>query len=89
MNKKNFIIAEGLVTDAYPNGMFKVHLDNGADILTYISGKIRYNSVRILIGDRVRVELTPYDLTRGRIIYRLTPIKSSNDDDDDDYDIPF
>nr|YP_010258654.1 translation initiation factor 1 [Amentotaxus yunnanensis]UIX22790.1 translation initiation factor 1 [Amentotaxus yunnanensis] len=87
MTKKNNIIVEGLVTEAFPNGMFTVHLDNGVDVLTCISGKIRYKSIRILRGDRVKVELTPYDLRKGRIIFRF-PTKSINGYDDDD-DVTF
>ncbi|GLT90818.1 hypothetical protein SLE2022_087350 [Rubroshorea leprosula] len=62
---------EGLITESLPNGMFRVRLDNEDLILGYISGKIRKNFVRVLPGDRVRVELSPYDSTKGRIVYRL------------------
>jgi len=68
--KKDTIQVEGIVEEALPNTTFKVRLDNGHDILAYISGRMRKNYIRILPGDRVTVELTPYDLTRGRIIYR-------------------
>ena len=78
MNKQNLIHAEGLVTESLPNGMFRVLTDNGCQILTHISGRIRRNSVRILPGDRVKVELSAYNLSKGRIIYRLSN-KSSND----------
>jgi translation initiation factor IF-1 len=78
MNKQNLIDMEGSVTESLPNGMFRVRSDNGCQVLTYISGGIRRNYIRILPGDRVRVELSPYDLTKGRIIYRLRN-KSSND----------
>lgn len=61
---------EGLVTESLPNAMFRVQLENGFMILAHISGKIRRNYIRIIVGDRVLVELTPYDLTKGRIIYR-------------------
>jgi translation initiation factor IF-1 len=61
---------EGLVIESLPNAMFRVQLDNGFIILGHISGKIRRNYIKILVGDRVVVELTPYDLTKGRIIYR-------------------
>ncbi|XVF51389.1 hypothetical protein PTKIN_Ptkin04bG0181300 [Pterospermum kingtungense] len=64
-------VHEGLITESLPNGMFRVLLDNQDLILGYISGKIRKNFVRVLPGDRVRVELSPYDLTKGRIVYRL------------------
>ncbi|MCD6417393.1 translation initiation factor IF-1 [bacterium] len=68
--KKDTIQVEGVVEEALPNTTFKVKLDNGHIILAYISGRMRRNYIRILPGDRVTVELTPYDLTRGRIIYR-------------------
>jgi translation initiation factor IF-1 len=78
MNKQNLIHAEGLVTESLPNGMFQVLTDNGCKILTHISGRIRRNSVRILPGDRVKVELSAYDLTKGHIIYRLSNKSSNN-----------
>ncbi len=59
------------MVEALPNTMFRVHLDNELDILAHISGKMRMNYIRILPGDRVKVELSPYDLTRGRITYRF------------------
>lgn len=62
---------EGNITQSLSNGMFRVSLDNGFNILAHVSGKIRRNYIKILLGDRVVVELSPYDLTRGRIIYRL------------------
>ena len=67
MAKNNTIEAMGTVVDAQPNAMFKVKLENGFEVLAHISGKIRMNYIRILPGDRVKVELSPYDLTRGRI----------------------
>ena len=70
MAKKDVIEAMGTVVDAQPNSMFKVKLDNGFEVLAHISGKIRMNYIRILPGDKVKVELSPYDLTRGRIIWR-------------------
>ena len=70
MAKKDVIEAMGTVVDAQPNAMFKVQLDNGFEVLAHISGKIRMNYIRILPGDKVKVELSPYDLTRGRIIWR-------------------
>ena len=70
MAKKNAIEVMGTVEDAQPNAMFKVKLENGFEVLAHISGKIRMNYIRILPGDRVRVELSPYDLTRGRITWR-------------------
>ncbi len=70
MSKKDSIEVFGTVTEAQPNAMFKVRLDNDFEVLAHISGKIRVNYIRILPGDRVKVELSPYDLTRGRIIWR-------------------
>jgi len=61
---------EGVVSEALPNAMFRVELGNGHRILAHVSGKIRLNFIRILPGDRVKVELSPYDLSRGRIVYR-------------------
>ena len=61
---------EGKVLEPLPNAMFKVELDNGHEVLAHISGKMRMHYIRILPGDRVQVELTPYDLSRGRITYR-------------------
>jgi translation initiation factor IF-1 len=69
--KEDKIEVEGTVVEALPNAMFRVELDNGHRILAHISGKIRMNFIRILPGDRVKVELSLYDLTRGRIIYRF------------------
>ena len=77
MKKQNLIDMEGIVTESLPNAMFRVCLDNGYEVLTHISGKIRRNYIRILPGDRVKVELSPYDLTKGRITYRLRT-KSQN-----------
>ena len=68
---KEVIEFEGTILESLPNAMFKVVLENGHQILAHISGKIRKNFIRILPGDKVKVELTPYDLTRGRITYRL------------------
>ncbi len=70
MAKSDVIEVEGKVVDAYPNAMFEVELENGHRILAHISGKLRMNFIRILPGDRVTVELSPYDLTRGRITWR-------------------
>nr|YP_009634499.1 translation initiation factor 1 [Ligustrum vulgare]QBS49522.1 translation initiation factor 1 [Ligustrum vulgare] len=64
-------IYEGLITESLPNGMFRVRLDNEDLVLGYISGKIRRSFIRILPGDRVKIEVSRYDSTRGRIIYRL------------------
>ncbi|HLG51328.1 MAG: translation initiation factor IF-1 [Chloroflexi bacterium] len=71
MPKQEAIEVEGRVIEALPNAMFRVELDNGHTVLAHISGKLRLNFIRILPGDRVMVELSPYDLTRGRITYRL------------------
>lgn len=68
--KKDVIEMEGKVIEPLPNAMFKVELSNGHEVLAHVSGKIRMNFIRILSGDRVLVELSPYDLTRGRITYR-------------------
>jgi translation initiation factor IF-1 len=71
MPKKETIEVEGIVHEALPNAMFRVELSNGHKVLAHISGKIRLHYIRILPGDRVLVELSPYDLTRGRITYRF------------------
>ncbi|MDD3169021.1 MAG: translation initiation factor IF-1 [Bacillota bacterium] len=70
MAKKDVIEVFGTVLEAQPNAMFVVRLENGYEVLAHISGKIRMNFIRILPGDRVKVELSPYDLTRGRITWR-------------------
>ncbi len=70
MAKKDVIEVFGTVLEAQPNAMFKVKLDNDYEVLAHISGKIRMNFIRILPGDRVKVELSPYDLSRGRITWR-------------------
>lgn len=69
--KIDLVEMKGVVTQCLPNAMFRVKLENGFEVLTYISGKIRRNSIRILLADRVIVELSPYDLRRGRIVYRF------------------
>ncbi len=69
--KEDKIETEGTIVEALPNTQFKVELDNGHSVLAYLSGKMRKYYIRILLGDRVRVELSPYDLTRGRIVYRF------------------
>jgi translation initiation factor IF-1 len=68
--KEDKIDVEGTVTEALPGTQFRVRLDSGHEVLAYLSGKMRKYYIRILLGDRVRVELSPYDLTRGRIVYR-------------------
>uniref|UniRef100_A0A7V3V0D6 Translation initiation factor IF-1 n=1 Tax=candidate division WOR-3 bacterium TaxID=2052148 RepID=A0A7V3V0D6_UNCW3 len=70
MAKKDMIQVEGVVTEALPNATFRVQLDSGHVVLAHISGKMRMHWIKILPGDRVTVELSPYDLNRGRIIYR-------------------
>ncbi len=70
MSKSDVIEVEGVVTEAYPNAMFEVELPNGHKILAHVSGKMRMNYIRIYPGDKVTIELSPYDLTRGRITWR-------------------
>ena len=71
MAKKDDVIEfEGEVVDTLPNTLFKVRLENGHEIIAHISGKMRKNYIRILTGDKVKVEMTPYDLSKGRITYR-------------------
>ncbi len=67
---KGFIEMEGVVEELLPSATFKVTLDNGHEILCHLSGKMRMNKIRLIPGDRVRVEISPYDLTKGRITYR-------------------
>jgi translation initiation factor IF-1 len=71
MQKQDLIKMEGQVSECLPNAMFRVDLPNGFHVLAHVSGKIRRYSIKILLGDKVKVELSPYDLTRGRITYRL------------------
>lgn len=71
MSKQDVIEVEGTILESLPNALFQVKLENGHVILAHISGKIRMNFIKILPGDRVTVELTPYDLSRGRITYRF------------------
>ncbi len=71
MSKKDAIEVEGTVIEALPNAMFRVELENGHRVLAHVSGKMRMNFIRILPGDRVSIELSPYDLSRGRITYRF------------------
>lgn len=70
MPKEESIEVEGTIIESLPNAMFRVELDNGHKVLAHICGKMRMNFIRILPGDKVKLELSPYDLTRGRIIYR-------------------
>ena len=72
MPKKAAIEVEGIVVEPLPNAMFRVELANGHKVLAHISGKIRLHYIKILPGDKVLIELSPYDLSRGRIIYRFT-----------------
>ena len=72
MPKKETIEVEGVVVESLPNAMFRVELANGHSVLSHISGKIRMHYIRILPGDRVLIELSPYDLSRGRITYRFS-----------------
>ena len=70
MPKSDAIEMEGVIVDTLPNTMFRVELENGHIVTAHISGKMRKNYIRILTGDKVKVELTPYDLSKGRIVYR-------------------
>jgi translation initiation factor IF-1 len=70
MSKDDSIEFEGTVTETLPNTMFRVKLENGHEIIAHISGRMRKNYIRILTGDKVKVEMTPYDLSKGRITYR-------------------
>ncbi len=70
MAKQEIIEQDGVVTDALPSAMFKIRLENGVEILSHLSGKMRKFYIKILVGDRVKVEMSPYDLTKGRIVYR-------------------
>ena len=70
MSKSDVIEVEGVVTEAYPNAQFEVELPNGHKILAHVSGKMRMNYIRIYPGDKVTIELSPYDLTKGRITWR-------------------
>lgn len=70
MAKEELIRVEAVVKEALPDAMFKVELENGHEVLAYVSGRMRVHWIRILPGDKVTVELTPYDLSRGRIVYR-------------------
>jgi translation initiation factor IF-1 len=70
LSKADIIEVEGTVLEKLPNAMFQVQLENGLEILAHISGKLRMNYIRILPGDKVTIEMSPYDLTKGRIIWR-------------------
>ncbi|MDD3345116.1 MAG: translation initiation factor IF-1 [Candidatus Omnitrophica bacterium] len=71
MAKEELIETEGKIVEALPNAMFKVELENGHTVLAHVSGKMRMNFIRILPGDKVKLELSPYDLSRGRITFRV------------------
>jgi len=70
MAKQGQITVDGVITDTLPNAMFKIRLDNGHEVTAHVSGKMRMHFIRILQGDKVTVELSPYDLSKGRITYR-------------------
>ena len=70
MSKQDLLEFKGKVTDLLPNAMFRVQLENGHTVTAHTAGKLRKNRIRVLQGDKVRVEMTPYDLTKGRIIFR-------------------
>jgi translation initiation factor IF-1 len=82
MAKVDGITVEGIVTQALPNAMFRVDLDNGHNILCVISGKMRHNFIKVIEGDKVKVEISPYDLTRGRITSRLRFGEAVDSDND-------
>ena len=71
MSKEDVIEVEGVVTDALPNAMFKVQLENGHEVLSHVSGKLRMNYIRIVPGDKVKLEMSPYDLSKGRVTWRV------------------
>lgn len=79
MAKEDAIEIEGKILDVLPGGQFKIELENGYTVTAHVSGKIRMNYIRILPGDTVRVELSPYDLTRGRITYRIDNRRNQNE----------
>ena len=79
MAKEDVIEVEGVVKEPLPNAMFKVELENGHEVLAHISGKMRMHFIRILPGDKVKLEISPYDLGRGRIVYRAKQIKGSSE----------
>ncbi len=82
-SKEDKIVVEGTITEALPGTQFRVQLDTGHEVLAYLSGKMRKYYIRILLGDRVRVELSPYDLTRGRIIYRHKKLRGDMEEDEE------
>ena len=84
MPKEEAIEAEGTVLETLPNAMFRVELENGHKVLAHISGKMRMHFIKILPGDRVTVELSPYDLTKGRIVYRFKKRSGGGAEDEAD-----
>lgn len=78
MAKEDYIEVDGVVIDALPNATFRVRLDQGRVILAHISGRMRKNYIRILTGDRVKVEMTPYDLDKGRIVLREKEVREKD-----------
>ncbi|HEX3054195.1 MAG TPA: translation initiation factor IF-1 [Aggregatilineaceae bacterium] len=85
-NAEDKIEMEGMVVEALPNTQFTVELENGHKVLAYLSGKMRKYYIRILLGDKVRVEMTPYDLTRGRITYRYKKGGRSEDRGEEEFE---
>lgn len=80
MSKEDSIELEGIVTDTLPSAQFKVKLENGHEVVCYLAGKLRENYIKIISGDLVRVVFSPYDLNRGRIVWRGIPSKNSRND---------
>lgn len=78
MATKDRLVVEGTVVEALPNATFKVELENGHTLLAHLSGKMRKYYIRVLLGDKVRIELTPYDMERGRLVYRYRTPQSAN-----------
>lgn len=83
MGKEEKIEVEGTVVEALPGTQFRVELDNGHEVLAYLSGKMRRYYIRILLGDRVKLEMSPYDLTRGRIVYRFKKKRSAGQQEEE------
>jgi len=81
MGKEEKIQVDGTIKEALPGTQFRVELDNGHEVLAYLSGKMRRYYIRILLGDRVKLEISPYDLTRGRIIYREKKPRAQEDEE--------
>jgi len=80
--KEEKLELEGTIVEALPGTMFRVTLDNGHEVLAYLSGKMRKYYIRVLLGDRVTVELSPYDLTRGRIVYRFKKGRAAGEEEE-------